>query len=112
MGETAEMAGIVDGLSDVFMYWKTKDGKVIHISDLTDSHLLNIIAMLRRQAPARRLAEELAIVSGPRPNGEMAQDAFDEEVRILSDRSDEEYLESVPVFHNLLLEARDRKLEV
>ena len=30
-------------------YWKTKNGKLIMISDMTNTHLINTINMLRRQ---------------------------------------------------------------
>lgn len=30
-------------------YWKTKDGKIIRISDMTTTHIINTIKMLRRQ---------------------------------------------------------------
>lgn len=31
------------------MKWRTKDGRVIRLSEMTDSHLLNSLAMLRRK---------------------------------------------------------------
>lgn len=35
--------------------WKTKDGKKIHITDMTDEHLINSMNMLNRGAPQNEI---------------------------------------------------------
>jgi len=54
--------------------WKTKDGNVINISDMTDSHLLNTIKMLERKH-----IQFLMIAPYPNFNGEMAQVCAEQE---------------------------------
>ncbi len=58
--------------------WITKEGQKIKISEMGDGHLVNSLQMLKRQGFVgwRTLS---AYLYGPRPNGEMAQDAFDRE---------------------------------
>ena len=47
--------------------WVTREGDAIPLPDIEDSHLVNILMMLRRQAQARaqRLADEDAVTLGP-----------------------------------------------
>jgi len=55
MGEYAEMA-IENELSQVgfggidFRIWECRDGRVVSVCDMADSHLKNTIAMLERKA--------------------------------------------------------------
>lgn len=58
--------------------WTTKDGRKLRISEMEDGHLVNTLQMLKRKGYVgwRTLASYLG---GPRPSGEMAQDAFNAE---------------------------------
>lgn len=56
--------------------WKTKDGTVLNIRDMETSHIINCINMLRRTIASR--PDEYA---WGEPEGEMAQDCFNSEVR-------------------------------
>jgi hypothetical protein len=57
MGEGAEMAmewelareADLLGLEPEDGYWRTQDGRVVRIRDMTDQHLRNTILMLRRR---------------------------------------------------------------
>lgn len=53
------------------MHWTTKDGRKIDIKDMSDSHLRNAIAMLRRNGIVG--ADELKIGSAYSMQWEMAQ---------------------------------------
>lgn len=56
--------------------WTTRDGRAILLTDLEDSHLLNVIRMVARNI----VLHGLLMLSYPRPEGEMAQLAFDQEI--------------------------------
>ena len=65
-------------MSNKHMVWKTKDGRKIPISELTDVHLLNIHRMLHQQVEdEKHYSGVIGTVWEPR--GEMAQDVFEEE---------------------------------
>lgn len=68
-GERAWDELFLDELVDSPCIWTTRDGQEIPYDELTDRHLKNIIRMLNRAA--------WQMATGPYPNGEMAQDAFD-----------------------------------
>ncbi len=58
--------------------WVTREGQKLRISEMGDGHLVNTLHMLKRKGYVgwRALSDYLR---GPRPNGEIAQGAFDRE---------------------------------
>lgn len=54
--------------------WRMKTGEVINIADMTDSHLANTIALLRRKGFVS--GSDLEIYLTSEPNGEHAQDLY------------------------------------
>lgn len=55
------------------MYWTTKDGRKIDIKDMSDDHLRNAVAMLRRKGFVGADEYEIALGSACSMGGEMAQ---------------------------------------
>lgn len=55
------------------MYWTTKDGRKIDIKDMSDDHLRNAVAMLRRKGFVGADEYEIALGSAFSMGGEMAQ---------------------------------------
>lgn len=61
--------------------WQTNDGRVIPIEKMTNSHLINTYLFLeRRNCIPPRLIE--FYLTAPRPNGDMAQLAVEQEADI------------------------------
>ena len=60
--------------------WKTRDGRVLLISEMGDGHLLNTVRMLRRKGFIGRSTLE-CYLSTDGPSGDAAQMAFDAECR-------------------------------
>ena len=82
--------------------WTTKDGKVIPIKDMTDSHLLNSMRMLERQ--------HLHITSTamfPQLNGDIAQDMAEQAWFEAQDSAVDEIF---PIYGDLWEEAFNRNL--
>lgn len=86
-------------------YWTQKDGKVIAISDMTDTHLNNAIAMLERIALLNHLAELRACAS-IKFQGEIAQQEQD---RFLLHSSWEDFLPAI--YNDLCDEVTNRKIK-
>lgn len=55
------------------MHWTTKDGRKVAIKDMSDDHLKNAVAMLRRNGFVGADEYELAIGGAYSMQGEMAQ---------------------------------------
>ena len=92
--------------------WTTRDGSVVRISEMTDSHIVNAIRMLRRNDLANRIALAScweSAFSDETMAGIAAQSAAD-------DLFDDEYSdgpgEFFPVYDDLVREADRRKLKV
>lgn len=83
------------------MNWKTRDGRVIPIEEMENSHLLNSIRMMIRNGWGSTNPLDMG---GP-PNGEHAQDSFWQEF----ENACENYS---PVLEALIDEAKKRNLKI
>jgi len=99
--------------NDVF--WKTREGEVMAVVDMTDSHMENCMRMMLRQADniydkwMIALAEEGDGPFGPR--GDAAQDAFDDGFNQLMQMKPTEWLRRYfPPFMAMHNELRARKV--
>jgi hypothetical protein len=61
------------------MPWKTKTGQMLHVKDITTPHLVNIAKLLSRMLSSKVANTASFYLNTPGPNGEMAQDLFEEE---------------------------------
>lgn len=76
--------------NNIITTWTTRDGNIIKISDMSDSHLMNTIKLIER-----KYTKTVGVyLTGPRPSGEMAQDAFDEEFDYLNEEGPNGYNEA------------------
>ena len=80
--------------------WTQKNGDRIRICDMEDAHLVNAVRMLKRKGEMKKFQIDMEFLCGPRPNGEMAQDAFDEECSEAWSCSWEDYMPDI--FQNML----------
>lgn len=60
-------------------FWMTKDFRLIPYEELEMRHMLNILDMLKKKYLSMARATYSQYVSGPTPQGEMAQEAFEKE---------------------------------
>lgn len=66
--------------------WTTRKGEVVPMSELSDAHLLNIKAMLERQAEQIQVMTEHDVyleMAGDMPSGDIAQYAVEQELDAL-----------------------------
>ena len=86
-------------------HWVTKDGKVIPIHEMSDSHLVNTINFLNKKHTDYA---NMALLSGPPCfQGEMAQWAAEQEWLSIADSGPEDLF---PQYENLIKEADKRGL--
>jgi len=104
--EGGKMESVAPGKS----MWKTKDGTMIPVKEMTDGHLLNAMKMLKRVAK-RRVARNVSFCLGcPPPTGDMAQMAFDQEFDYWTEASWED---AVPdIFNDMFDEALERGMDL
>lgn len=93
--------------------WTTREGERIEIRKMTDSHLLNTIRYLRRNAEAIRLGEAMtAYEFAESCGGDMAYDAAFQAGDEMFNWSDEQYLENREDYQEMLKVATRRGLNV
>ena len=67
--------------------WLTRDGRIIPLCQMEDSHFKLVVSMVRRIAELEITAEGLQMLAGPRPSEDThAYDAFEHEVMRSTDR--------------------------
>lgn len=90
--------------------WVTREGRVIRIKHMTDSHLINTLRFLERKAERIRLATVMGLCHAEMMvQGEMAGYCIDAEIRAAEDAGPEEFLPKV--YQHLVREAEKRKLD-
>ena len=90
--------------------WTTKDGTVLKIKDMTDSHILNTIKMLERNAPIVQAALLGKVYDFQSTlQGKMAIDQMDREITGLEQSDSEEFLEEHNPSYNSLLEEASKR---
>jgi len=80
--------------------WTQKNGDKIRICDMSDSHIVNTVRMIKRKAEFKKMQVDVGFLSCGRPQGDMAQDAFDRECCEAWNKSWEDY--APKIFPNLL----------
>jgi len=91
--------------------WTTRDGQVIPIRDMTDSHLLNAIRFVRRNAGELRMREAYALdYAAETMGGDMAQDSLHAAAAQTYDQHDEDWLEEHEDYQALRREVSRRGL--
>lgn len=96
--------------------WKTKDGKVLRISEMTTEHLTNCIRMLERHAESREQRElDDAIAGISLLHGEMAQFEAEQGVIAMIDDEDEDVVDrltvSSPIYRAMVDELERREMK-
>jgi hypothetical protein len=99
-----------NGLPEVeTRFWKSKDGRKIAIRDLKDSHLMNIIKMLKKAGMDEARSTYSTYWRDEGPRGEMAQEAFQDEADHQLMKVSVIALALVPLYEALLAEAEGRR---
>jgi len=90
--------------------WTCKDGRKVRICDMTDSHLLNTIAMLERMAGMQlgmEISAAYSVLAGLQ--GDMATFYCEQDIERMEETDPIEFLEqTTPIYEKLCIE-RDRR---
>lgn len=98
---------IIEAINNV---WITKDNRKIAIKDMSNSHLLNAIALLQRNAERKRVSTSLFYTLCVEPSGDAAMDCFMQEQ---NNAWNSEWADYVPeIYWNMLEESSRRGLEL
>lgn len=92
------------------MNWKTKDGEIIKIKDMADSHLINSIKFIERNAERYVNGMKDFYLSCPPPNGEMANDCFETKFVEVMNLEPEDLCNENTKYRAMVKEAKSRKL--
>lgn len=92
------------------MRWKTKDGDVLNIKEMSDNHLINTIKFIKRNTDNYVEKMQTFYLTCTEPNGQMAQDCFDREFEEVMDLDSEELLENNSAYKTMLKELNRRNL--
>lgn len=90
--------------------WTTKDSSKLRICDMSDEHLLNTIRMLQRFGETQRINATVFYTTCLGPQGEMAQDCFNQEFDTVLESTFEDYVPEI--YRNLVEDAERRGLEI
>jgi len=86
--------------------WLTKDGRVIPLKDMEDSHFKRVTAIVRSRAVLQITNEGLAMLRGPRPNDfSPAYDDWEFELIRSTDREWTDLPWSAPIAREILRRA-------
>lgn len=91
--------------------WVTADTRLIHVVDMTDSHLTNTLRFLRRNAAALKLATLIPMGRYQETAPDGACDAIDAEIDHIIEMADDAFLMwKIPPYKAMVREAVRRKL--
>lgn len=99
---------LVNKMKPVTQKWKCKDGTIIRICDMKDSHLINCIEFIKRFAQNKMNIQHQVFLTLPEPSGEMAMDCYNSAIEQMAEEIWEDF--APPIFDKLLKEAKRRKL--
>jgi hypothetical protein len=83
-------------------HWRTSEGVVMKISDMSDGHLLNSINMIKRYGQARLEQLRNFYISCPAPTADMAELLWEQEFDFWMEEAD--YTDALPVPLSLKLD--------
>ena len=91
--------------------WLTRDGRILLIINMEDTHLVNTIRYLEKTAPARMTALAMNMLSYAADAPDGAADCAEAGAMELADMPVEEFLANDRKYQALLKEAKRRKLK-
>lgn len=91
--------------------WTTREGEVIKVKKMTDSHICNVVRFFRKRAEMLRLKEalEMCRFGSAMSLSKHAADALDYEVATLAEMSHDEFLSQTVVGYEAVLDEGYRR---